>query len=213
MTTKAVILDFDNVILESMAVKTEAFAQLFADYPQHVEEIVRYHLDNVGMSRFEKFRYVYQQILKKPLSEERFQQLCDDFSHLVFEPVVASPFVPGAREFLERYYRVYDLYVVSATPQEEMQAIVTARRLDAYFKGVFGSPIKKDEHARRIITEHGYDPKTVISIGDGLSDYEAARAVGCDFIARVPLGEPNRFNGLLGVRAIIHDLTGIETYL
>lgn len=211
--TKAIILDFDNVILESENVKTDAFANLFADYPQQLDEILRHHLDNVGVSRADKFKYIYKNILKKPLSKKRFQQLCEDFSRLVLDRVIASPFVPGAKEFLERYHNIYDLYVVSATPQEEIEAIIKARYLGNYFKGIFGCPTGKDEHARRIIVEHSYDPKAVVSIGDGLSEYKAARGIGCDFIGRVPSGFPNRFKGLPGVRAVVSDLVGIEAYL
>ncbi|MFH1032700.1 MAG: HAD hydrolase-like protein [Chloroflexota bacterium] len=209
---KVIILDFDNVILESENVKTDAFAKLFADYPQHLEQILRHHLDNVGVPRADKFKYIYKNILKKPLSEKQFQKLCSDFTSLVLDRVIASPFVPGAKEFLERYHNIYDLYVVSATPQGEIEAIIKARNLGVYFKGVFGNPPGKDEHARRIIAENGYDPKVVVSIGDGLSEYEAARGIGCDFIARVPRDFPNRFKGLPGVRAVVRNLVNIEAY-
>ena len=55
----SIIFDFDGVILESVSVKTAAFRQLFSFAPEHVDEIVQYHLDNGGMSRFDKFRYIY----------------------------------------------------------------------------------------------------------------------------------------------------------
>lgn len=210
---QAIILDFDNVILESVDIKTEAFAELFADYPQQLEKIIRFHLNNKGVSRFDKFRYIYQHILKEPLTEERFQQLCDDFSRIVYEQVLKCPFVPGTKEFLKRYHLGYDLYIVSATPQEEIQSIVSALDIASYFKGVFGSPTKKGEHIRQIIAEHGYNPKNVLVIGDSNSDYEAACAVGCDFIGRVPQGESNCFEGLSEVRAVVQDLTQMEEYL
>src|SRR5690606_22889470 len=42
----AVIFDFDGVILESVKVKTDAFKELFSDYPEHLEAIVAYHENN-----------------------------------------------------------------------------------------------------------------------------------------------------------------------
>jgi len=210
---QAVILDFDNVILESVDAKTKAFAELFADYPQYVEEIIHFHIDNGGMSRFDKFRYIYKHIMKKPLTEARFQQLCDDFSRIVYHRVLESPFVPGIEEFLKYHHTRHDLYVVSATPEEEIRSIVVALDLMPYFKGVFGSPTKKGEHATRIIVSRGYDPKAVLFIGDARSDYEASRTAGCDFIGRVPQNGPNRFEGLPKIRAIIQDFTEIEVYL
>ena len=59
-----IILDFDGVILESVSVKTEAFRTLFSFAPEYVEEIVKFHKDNGGMSRFDKFRYIFDHILK-----------------------------------------------------------------------------------------------------------------------------------------------------
>ena len=49
-----IILDFDGVILESVSVKTEAFRTLFSFAPEYVEEIVQFHKDNGGMSRFDQ---------------------------------------------------------------------------------------------------------------------------------------------------------------
>lgn len=213
MRYRAIILDFDNVILESVDAKTDAFRELFSKYPQHVDEIVQFHLDNKGMSRFEKFRYVYKHILRQPLTEQKFQKLCDDFNQLVFQKVLQSPFVPGAKEFIERYWSKCALYVVSATPQEEMHSIVAKLGISRYFKDVLGSPMGKDENTKRVIAEGGYKLKEVLFIGDARHDYEAAIAAGCDFIGRVSTGEPDIFEGLPQVRGVVRDLTGIEAYL
>ena len=40
LKTKAIIFDFDGVILESMDVKARAFAFLFREYPEYTEKIV-----------------------------------------------------------------------------------------------------------------------------------------------------------------------------
>ena len=73
---RAILFDFDGVILESVDVKTKAFAELFKDFPEHVDQIVQYHIDNMGVSRFDKFRYIYRYILKRKLSDEKFTELC-----------------------------------------------------------------------------------------------------------------------------------------
>lgn len=61
----AIFFDFDGVILESVDIKGWAFGKLFENYPQHVDEIVAFHFANGGMSRFDKFRYIYKKYLKK----------------------------------------------------------------------------------------------------------------------------------------------------
>jgi len=40
---KAIIFDFDGVIIESMDVKTKAFTFLFKDYLEHLPEIINLH--------------------------------------------------------------------------------------------------------------------------------------------------------------------------
>ena len=47
----ALLFDFDGVILESADIKTDAFRELFADQPAHVEEIVALHQRYGGVSR------------------------------------------------------------------------------------------------------------------------------------------------------------------
>jgi beta-phosphoglucomutase-like phosphatase (HAD superfamily) len=48
---RAIVFDFDGVILESADIKTNAFRALFASYPEHVDQIVDFHLRNAGVSR------------------------------------------------------------------------------------------------------------------------------------------------------------------
>ena len=120
---QAIIFDFDGVILESMDIKGWAFGKLFEQPPEHVEAIVVFHHDHGGMSRFEKFRYIYREILKQPLDEKEFRRLCDEFSRLVYERVLACPYVPGAREFLEKHYQTVPLFVVSGTPRRSCSGL------------------------------------------------------------------------------------------
>jgi beta-phosphoglucomutase-like phosphatase (HAD superfamily) len=45
---RAVVFDFDQVLVEWGDIKTEAFLELFVGYPQQREAIRAYHLQNVG---------------------------------------------------------------------------------------------------------------------------------------------------------------------
>ncbi|EJT2953629.1 HAD hydrolase-like protein, partial [Campylobacter coli] len=41
---KNIIFDFDGVILDSVELKTQAFAELFKEFPKNkVQELVKYH--------------------------------------------------------------------------------------------------------------------------------------------------------------------------
>lgn len=177
MNWEAVFFDFDGVILDSVDVKTKAFAKMFRKYGLEVEKkVVEYHLNNGGVSRFDKFRYYYEKILNKPVNEEIIKTLSKQFSYLVVDEVLVSPFMPGAKECLENLKRKgIPCYIVSATPYEEINLIVEKKDLKKYFKEVHGSPRKKWGICQEIINRKKYNPQNCLFIGDAMSDYEAAQ--------------------------------------
>lgn len=188
-----VVFDFDGVVLESIEIKARAFEELFRAYPGELQRIVALHVENAGMSRYEKFRIIHRDIIKRPLPDSELERLGEDFSRIVFEQLVRCPFVAGAREFLERVSVSHRLYVASATPEDELRAIVERRGLTSLFRGVYGSPDTKAEILRRIVAAEGVRPEEVVFVGDATADYDAARAAGVHFVGRVPPGEPSRF--------------------
>jgi phosphoglycolate phosphatase-like HAD superfamily hydrolase len=98
--------------------------------------------------------------------------------------VVACPFVRGAAAFLERFSERLPLYVVSASPTAEIRRVIEARDLRRHFRGTFGSPTAKLDHARRILSREGASPLAAIYVGDSVEDYRVARALGMPFIGR-----------------------------
>jgi len=107
-----VIFDFDGVLVESLNIKTEAFRKLFLPEGEDIaNRVVEYHIANSGVSRYDKFRYVYKEMLERPLDENTFDSLCEGFSRLVAEEVVKAPYVEGAMEFLSS---CVDKYTFSA---------------------------------------------------------------------------------------------------
>lgn len=192
---KAIVFDFDGVILESVDIKTQAFKELFKNYPEHVEKIINLHLDNAGMSRFEKFEIICRDYLGRHPDDDELKRLGEAFSRLVYREVLRCPFVPGAYQFLEKHSKQYEMFVASATPQDEIRDIVKHRELDRFFEGVYGSPRKKHEILRGILVENQFRPMEVVFIGDGVSDSRSAREVCVPFIGRVPRGHSRLFQG------------------
>ncbi|MBW2642332.1 MAG: HAD family hydrolase, partial [Deltaproteobacteria bacterium] len=94
-------------------------------------------------------------------------------------------FVPGALEFLEKHYKKTKLYIISGTPQNEIERIVDIRGLGKYFKGVYGSPTGKAFWAKKIIVQEKLNYETTIFIGDAMSDYNAAMKNKVKFVARI----------------------------
>ena len=206
---RALVLDFDGVILESVDLKTRAMRQLFADRPEHLDAIARYHTDNAGMSRYEKFRHFYKTMFQQPLPDEEMMRLDWSFGELIAREIDACPFVPGAVSFLEARAAELPLFIASGTPELELRDIVARRGLDPLFDGVYGSPASKASHLRAIAERLQTTPAALLFVGDGRQDFEAAAEVGSRFIGRVPRGAASVFPqgtaivsdlGVLGVR-------------
>ncbi|MCR5688351.1 MAG: HAD hydrolase-like protein [Lachnospiraceae bacterium] len=181
---RAIIFDFDGVILESAVIKTAAFGEVVKGYPKDkADAFVAYHMSHMGISRHVKFRYFIEEILKEEYTEEAEKALADDFERIVYEQVMKCAFVPGAEEFLRKNHEKYDLYIASGTPDEEMNRIVGGRGLGKYFKGVYGTPMKKPDIVRMIL-EKGYDRSEAVFVGDAGTDMKAAAETGLAFIGR-----------------------------
>ncbi|MFA5147176.1 MAG: HAD-IA family hydrolase [Candidatus Omnitrophota bacterium] len=208
---KAVIFDFDGVIVESVDIKTDAFRELFNIFPDKVDEIVKYHADNGGISRFNKFRYIYEHILRKPLPKELFDRLCDDFARLVKEKVASAPFVRGAEDFIGRNFTKYHFYIVSGTPETELVDIIKLRGMEKYFRGIYGAPRSKAELLRKILADNGFSPEETIFLGDSINDYEAAKKASVPFAARI-VGSDDPLSSA-DVEKKFNDLSDIEAYL
>lgn len=187
------VFDFDGVIIESADIKTRAFRDLFSAYPDHMDAIVAYHEANAGISRFKKIRHIHKHFLGKPLADQEEQKLGERFATLVVKEVLRCPFVPGALELLRACSRTHALFVASGTPEEELRRLVEARGLAGLFREVCGSPKTKDAILEDILAVTKAPRTSILFVGDGLSDYEAASAAGVAFIGRVRPASRNLF--------------------
>ena len=206
---EAIIFDFDGVLCESLEVKKEAFRKLFLDYPDQVDRIVDFHMQNGGMSRFDKFEIIFRDFLDEKLTQERSMKLGNQFRDYCYEGVIQSPYVKGAKDFLEKYFEEFMLFIVSGTPQEEMMEIVDAKGLSKYFKGIYGSPANKGDLVIKILNENNISHNKAIFVGDALADYEGAKESGVPFIARMHEEYPDPFSQLQ-IEARIKDLLELD---
>lgn len=182
---KAIIFDFDGVLVESAQIKTEAFREIFSQWHDKTDEGVAYHLKNMGISRYVKFKYFYENILGEPYSDEIANRLGKQFSEIVFEKIKNAPFVNGAESFLKKNYQKYLLFIASGTLQDELNDIVKTRGMERYFKGVMGTPATKSEIISNILSTYGIKGKEVVFVGDAESDMKAAKNTGTYFIVRI----------------------------
>jgi HAD superfamily hydrolase (TIGR01549 family) len=187
MKYETIFFDFDGVILDSVNVKTEAFAAMFRHYGPAVEQaVVAFHLANGGVSRFKKFEHYYNHILGKPITQKELQTLGEQFSSLALQGVLESPYIPGALETLcALKEKGIPCFVVSGTPDEEIKLIVEKKRLSQYFQEVHGSPRKKAEILLDILVRYDLTAGQCLFIGDAMTDYEAAQECGTAFLGIV----------------------------
>jgi len=195
---RAIAFDADGVLFESVDVKTDAFRHLFAsESPPVLKQIIDYHQRNGGISRFEKFKFIYREILQQPLSEERFDKLCNEFAAQVVDRVVAAPWVPGAFEFIKKHHQKYLLFVASATPDPEIKTIASKRSLSALFHEILGSPQPKAVLLKTLLSKYDLQPTDMVYVGDAQNDWHAARELGIPFIWR-RLVEGSTLSGYVG---------------
>ena len=198
---RAIAFDFDGVLAESVDIKTCAYVSLFEEYGENViAKVVDYHMKNGGVSRFVKIRTIYDKILKKPLSEDKFKLLSEQFSNIVVDKVVAAPWVPGAKDFLLRNQNQYFFFIISGTPEGELREIVRRREMSHFFNSVKGAPKDKVSLLKEVMIEYHLESEEVAFIGDAETDWCAARETNVPFILRCTSNKENSIPDYTGPR-------------
>ena len=181
---KVIALDFDGTLVESNNIKDRAFETIFCKWPEHTETIMRWHLTHDSIERGEKFRYFVEEVLALPGQNDLIEKLSSRFGQLTKEAIIECPYVKGAYEFLEYIRNRVSVYLVSATPQLDLDQIIKARGLGGYFKDVYGAPVQKDESLKNIILLEKVSVDEILFVGDSPEDQQAARSLGIHFIGR-----------------------------
>jgi phosphoglycolate phosphatase-like HAD superfamily hydrolase len=186
-----VFWDFDGVIKDSVDVKTTAFERLFLPYGHEIAGQVRQHHEaNGGVSRFVKIPQ-YLTWAGEQASPAQIDEFCVRFSRAVLQAVIDAPWVPGVREYLLQQCAEQYFVLVSATPQDEIEQILSALGLTHCFREVHGAPTQKARAIEAVLTLQKCVPARALMIGDTETDMQAALANSVPFLLRrAPL---NRF--------------------
>jgi len=180
----AVFFDFDGVIVDSANIKTAAFYELFLKFGEEkAKRVKEYHIKNQGVSRFEKFRSIFKNILRLQYSDLVEKKYSQAFSEIVLKKIVNADFIPGVLFFLEELKKKnIKIFLLSATPEDELKKICWEKDIDSYFYKIAGSPKSKVEHGKEIISDFNLAPKEIVFFGDSASDLQASRELGTQFI-------------------------------
>jgi HAD superfamily hydrolase (TIGR01549 family) len=174
--------DFDGVIKESVEIKGIAFKRLFHQFGDDiVNKIEKHHLNNGGISRYEKIPLYlnWAGIVSDNTTIERY---ANDFSKIVIKAVVDSNWVDGVKEYILNNYNNQKYFLLTATPQEEIEIILNKLEIINCFENIYGSPNKKEIIINKILSSNM--SKKSVMIGDSKSDYSAALMNKIDFILR-----------------------------
>ncbi|MDR1043814.1 MAG: HAD hydrolase-like protein [Candidatus Adiutrix sp.] len=203
---QAIVFDCDGVILESADIKSRAIFKLGEPFgPEIQRRFYEHHLRHTGVSRYEKFAWLYRTELGREISPEESTRLGHLFAGYCGEAVRQAPFVPGFEAVLAECQGRLPLFVASGTPHEELCQILAERGLRDKFTAIFGAPPAKSELLSRIISGNGLRADRVLMVGDGETDLQAAHDNGTLFYGR---GELFKDRGLPWSL----DLTGLGKY-
>ena len=180
---RVLIFDFDGTLVDSNAIKLRAFERCFSHFPDTLEQIMAYCGQHHHTPRWEKFRHVYENILRLPYTPEIETALSTRFVKETTQHIIDAAEVPGATRFLKTVMHSHATALLSSTPHEILLEILEARDWLNYFKYVQGAPVDKSTWLKEFRGKHGLREAEIVFFGDTQEDAAAARMAGCTFIA------------------------------
>jgi phosphoglycolate phosphatase-like HAD superfamily hydrolase len=108
------------------------------------------------------------------------------YGDAVLKAVAACPVLPRAEEALRLARKSGKVHVSSNTPQQPLRGLLNRRGWLAMIDGIHGYPARKADTLRAVVAQSGGKPERVLAVGDGPSDEDAAREIGCPFVKVTP---------------------------
>lgn len=179
-----IVFDCDGVVLNSNKVKTEAFYQAALPYGERAaDELVKFHVENGGVSRYKKFAYFLDSIVPSYSSGmigPDLNDLLQVYAKKVRNGLIACDVARNLQSLRDKTTKARWL-IVSGGDQLELRDVFSARDLINLFDGgIFGSPDTKDEILAREINKTNII-KPALFIGDSKYDYIASKSAKLDF--------------------------------
>lgn len=173
---KVLLWDFDGVLMNSNETRDLGFNQVLRKFPKNqVAELIKYHQQNGGLSRYVKFRYFFEKIRQEDISDSQVQVYADKFSKIMLQYLVNNDLlIDETISFVQSNYQKIPMHIVSGSDQVELQYICKKIGIGKYFLSIKGSPTPKVQLVENIITKYHYSVNSCILIGDSFNDYEAA---------------------------------------
>lgn len=174
---EVILWDFDGVIIDSNSVREFGFREVLKEFdPEEVEQLIDFHNANGGWSRYVKFRYFYEEILKRPISESKVQELASSFSSIMVKSLPNPELLieETVRFIQEMHLQGKQMHIVSGSDGDELRSLSEQLELSKYFISINGSPTPKPVLVKAIIDNGDILASQYCLIGDAVNDYDAA---------------------------------------
>lgn len=176
------IFDCDGVLLNSNKIKSDAFYETALPYGEEkAKEFITYHKKRGGISRFEKFHYFFEQILRFNDFAAELDHALSIYGQIVRKKLLHCPVITGLYSFLNLMHGHVRMMVISGGMETEIREVFHIRGLNHYFYDIYGSPDTKKDILQREIQNGGILVPAVF-IGDSQYDHECADYFRMDFI-------------------------------
>jgi phosphoglycolate phosphatase-like HAD superfamily hydrolase len=175
--TKVFFWDFDGVLMNSNEVRDRGFIEVLSEFPQNeVDQLLAFHRKNGGLSRYVKFRYFFEEVRGKSITEEQINELAERFSNIMKRLLVDERLlIDETIAFIKSKYHHHSMHIVSGSDGNELRFLCKALQIDKYFISINGSPTPKKQLVSEVISEFRYNKKDCLLIGDSINDLEAAK--------------------------------------
>jgi HAD superfamily hydrolase (TIGR01549 family) len=179
-----IIWDFDGVIVESNSIREKGFIEVLSDFnSEDVNLLLEFHRKNGGLSRYVKFRYFFEEILKISIEDQAIKGYAERFSEIMKQFMTNKDIlIKETVTFIQRNHRLYKFHIASGSDQRELRYLCGQLGIAQYFYSIHGSPQPKKDIVKELLSANSYDPSTTLLIGDAINDYEASKANGIAFM-------------------------------
>ena len=177
-----IIFDFDGVIFNSHKIKTNAFYEVFKSYGKKIAiKAKRFHQNNIGKSRYFKFKFILKNFLNKKITKNEILKLDENFDAFVKKKMKKMKPSKNLLKFLKSEKKNHNFYISTGTPQNKIIKILKDKKLFFFFKKIYGSPRSKAEHIKEIKKKY----KSILFVGDSFEDYKVSVDTKIDFILKI----------------------------
>jgi phosphoglycolate phosphatase len=185
---RCVAFDFDGTLVDSNAIKRQAYFEAARREDPSGQLVAAVLAERPEGDRHEVLRAVAQRVAEAALLEPRCVEetaarLIAAYTALVEAGQAERPERTGATSALLALGATRPLYVNSATPVDSLRRAVVRRGWRGRFRDVLGRPPDKVANLRLVLAREKMVPAEVAMVGDQQRDLDAARAVGCAFVA------------------------------